>query len=84
MRGDNAFGNEAMMAALEAAPAALPVQAASLSKNVKRHIGRLFGAAGLARCRPGLGRPGRGAGLEWLEQQAARGGAAPRAHAARS
>ena len=45
VRGDNAFGTEAMMGALEARrqPYLFKLK---LSKNVKRHIGRLFGEPG--------------------------------------
>jgi hypothetical protein len=45
VRGDNAFGNEAMMAALEqrSQPYLFKLK---LSKNVKRHIGRVFGQSG--------------------------------------
>ena len=45
VRGDNAFGNDAMMAALEerGQPYLFKLK---LSKNVKRHIGRLFRESG--------------------------------------
>jgi hypothetical protein len=41
VRGDNAFGNDAMMTALEEReqPCLFKLK---LSKNVKRHVGRLF------------------------------------------
>ena len=42
VRGDNAFGNDAMMTALEQRGQAYLFKL-KLSKNVKRHIGRLFG-----------------------------------------
>lgn len=47
VRGDNAFGNDALMTALEARgqPYLFKLK---LSKNVKRYIGRLFGSTGWA------------------------------------
>jgi hypothetical protein len=45
VRGDNAFGNDALMSALEARQQSFLFKL-KLSKNVKRHIGRLFGQPG--------------------------------------
>ena len=45
VRGDNAFGNDGMMTALEERSQAYLFKL-KLSKNVKRHIGKLFGQPG--------------------------------------
>lgn len=58
LRGDNAFGNDPLMTVL-AEREQLYLFKLKLSKNVKRHIGKLFGRARLDECRARLGRTGR-------------------------
>ncbi len=52
VRGDNAFGNDAMMTALEERGQAYLFKL-KLSKNVKRHIGSLFGQSDWTHARQG-------------------------------
>jgi hypothetical protein len=55
VRGDSAFGNDPLMTALEERQQPYLFKL-KLTKNVKRHITRLFRESGWSGCRSGMGR----------------------------